>query len=141
MTVKISKIIIFFPILCLNLTLAGCLNSKLKSCRQIIAITQEVEENAKENLASQNINNILQVADSFESASQKVLKEKIKDVELAKYTQNLGNIYQDYAIITRNFITAFQQKDQEKAIFYKEEVNRLFTQQQKLVNQINNYCQ
>lgn len=121
--------------------MAGCLNSKLKSCRQIIAITQEVEENAKENLASQNINNILQVADSFELASQKVLKEKIKDAELAKYTQNLGNIYQDYAIITRNFITAFQQKDQEKAIFYKEEVNRLFTQQQKLVNQINDYCQ
>ncbi len=141
MILNLRNLIIFLKILCLNLTLAGCLNGKLKSCRQIITITGEVEKNAKENLSSQNIKNILQVADSFELASQQILAEEIKDQELAEYTKNISNIYQEYANVTRNFITAFQQKDKDKAIFYKEEVSRLFTKQQKLVTQINNYCQ
>ena len=137
----IRKLIIFLQILILNLIITGCLNTKAKNCQQIIKVTAQVETNAKENLASQNLDNILQVADSFEIASQNILQQKIKDKQLAELSKNLGKIYQEYALVTRNFITAFKNKDQEQAIFYKDEVKRLFSQQQTLVNQINDYCQ
>ena len=136
-----NRIVIVIQTLILSSILSGCLNNKVKSCQQIITITATVEKQAKENLASQNLSNILKVADSFGSTSQEILEEKIRDQQLAQYSQSLANIYQEYATVTRNFVQAFNNKDQKEAIFYKEEVSRLFTRQQELVNQINDYCQ
>jgi hypothetical protein len=138
--VNTRNIIIFLQILILHFSLLGCINSKAKSCQQIIKVTSEVEKNAKDNLTNQNLNNILKVADSFDDAGQKILQEKIKDQTLAEYGKNLGQIYLDYGKNTRNFVEAFKNKDQEKAILYQAEISSLFTKQQQLVTQINNYC-
>jgi mevalonate kinase len=139
--VNIKNLIIFLQIIVLNFILLGCLNTKVKNCQQIIKITVEVEKKVQENFNSQNPDNILKVADSFENASQQILSQKIADQHLANYSNNLGKIYHNYGEVTRNFIVAFKNKDQEKAIFYQDEVKKLFTQQQELVQQINNYCQ
>lgn len=135
-----QKIIIFLQIIILHFTLLGCINSKAKSCQQIINITTEIEKNANNNLTNQNLNNILKVADGFDDAGQKVLQIKIKDKTLAEYSKNLGQIYLDYGEVTRNFVEAFKNKDQEKAILYQAEISSLFTKQQKLVSEINDYC-
>ncbi len=134
------NIIIFLQIIVLHFSLLGCINGKGKSCQQIIKLTSEVEKNAKDNLTNKNINNILKVADSFDNAGQKMLQEKIKDKTLAEYGKNLGQIYLDYGKNTRNFVDAFKDKDQEKAILYQAEISNLFTKQQQLVTKINDYC-
>jgi hypothetical protein len=72
---------------------------------------------------------------------KKILDKKNKDPQLAQYSQKLAIIYQKYAQITRNFVTAFQNKDTENAIIYKQEVINLAQEQEDLVNNINNYCQ
>ncbi len=135
-----KNIIIFLQIIMLYFSLSGCMSSKSRSCKQIIKVTTEIEQNATSNLTNQNLNSILKVADSFDEAGEKILRQKIKDKTLSNYGKNLGEIYVDYGKVTRNFVEAYKDKDQEKAILYQSEVISLFSKQEKLVTQINDYC-
>ena len=124
-----------------GLLLNSCGNIKATNCRKIIDISAKIARETKENLKTQNIERILNVAKTFENTARDIKNIKITDEQLKTYSQDLADIYQHYAKITSNFVKAFQQKDREQAIFYKNQVNKLFQQQQQLVSNINNYCQ
>jgi mevalonate kinase len=127
--------------LLITFLLNGCGNDKLAKCREIITIAVEIDQKTKENLNNKNAENVLAVADIFEKNSTQIKKIIIKDEQLNKYSKELGEIYQKYAETTRNFIVAFQDKNVEQAVFYKEEISKLFQKQQQLVTEINSYCQ
>lgn len=128
-------------IIIINFSLSGCFKTKVNECRKIINISTQLAEVTQTNLAVENIDKILEIADTFDESAKKILDKKNKDQQLAEYSQKLATIYQKYAQITRNFVTAFQNKDTENAIMYKQEVINLAQEQEDLVNNINNYCQ
>lgn len=121
--------------------LTSCGNDKLAKCKEIRLIAIEIDQKTKENLHNTNAQSILDVVDVFQNNSTKMNNIKIKDEQLNKYKQELSNIYQQYADVTRNFIQAFQNKDVDQALFYKKEITKLFQQQQQLVTNIDTYCQ
>ncbi|MGI0481450.1 hypothetical protein ACN4EE_11735 [Geminocystis sp. CENA526] len=125
----------------LNWILLGCFNSKINQCNKIINISTELAQITEPNLEIDEPNQILEIANSFDDSAQAILNQKISDEQLSLYSQDLANIYQNYAQLTRNFVTAFQNKDTENAIFYKEELFNLSQNQKNLVNTINTYCQ
>lgn len=128
-------------IISINVSLLGCFKTKVNECRKIINISTQLAEVTQTNLAIEDINKILEIADIFDDSAQKILDKKNQDQQLAQYSQKLAIIYQKYAQITRNFVTAFQNKDTENAIIYKQEVINLAREQEDLVHNINNYCQ
>ena len=135
---SVAQLLILLITSCL---LSSCNNIKATNCREIISISAQIARETKENLKTQNIENVLNVAKTFENTAQEIKSIQIKDEQLKTYSQDLADIYQKYAIITRYFVEAFQEKDREKAITYKDEINKLFQQQQQLVSNINSYCQ
>jgi mevalonate kinase len=128
-------------VIIINFSLSGCLDTKVSNCRKIIDISTQLSEITQTNLATKDKDKILEIADDFDKSSQQILEKKIKDQQLKEYSQKLAIIYQNYGRITRSFVDAFQNKDTEKAIIYKEEVTKLSQEQENLVNSINNYCQ
>ena len=135
---SVAQLLILLITSCL---LSSCQNIKATNCREIISISAQIARETKENLKTQNIENVLNVAKTFENTAREIKSIKIKDKQLKSYSQGLADIYQKYAMITRDFVEAFQEKDLEKAIRHKDEINKLFQQQQKLVSNINSYCQ
>lgn len=133
-----SLLLIF---LLISYLLTGCFNDKKIKCREITTIAVQLDNETKSNLTNQNPKNVLAVADAFDNSAKRIKTIKIKDQQLNKYNEELGNIYQEYAEATRNFIKAFQDKDLDEALNQKEKVTNLFQQQQQVVNNINNYCQ
>lgn len=121
--------------------LSGCSSDRLVKCAEIVNIATEMSKETQDNLANKNVKNVLAVADIFEKNSVQIKGIRIRDKQLNEYSKELSNIYQQYADSTRNFIEAFQDKDVEQALFYKEEISKLFEQQQQVVNDINQYCQ
>jgi histidinol dehydrogenase len=121
--------------------LSSCRNNKVANCREIMNFSARLDREIKENLQTQNIENVINVAKRFENTAQEIKEIKITDEQLKIYSQELADVYQNYARSTHNFIQAFREKDREQAIFYKNQVNKLFEQQQQLVSSINSYCQ
>ena len=110
-------------------------------CREIVNIATDINKQTQDNLTNKNVKGVLAVADVFEKNSAQIKTTNIRDKQLNKYSEELSNIYQEYADATRNFIKAFEDKNLEQALFYKEEVRKLFEQQQQVVTNINKYCQ
>lgn len=137
---QIKNIFLLFTLLLTSQTLTGCPNQKIKDCQTIIATATEIQTQTQNNLNNRNLKDVIKVAQSFQQAGETIEKEEIKDEELAQYSQNLSTIYQKYGQLTLDFISAFETKDQEKAIFYKNELQQLFQQQNELVQKINAYC-
>jgi hypothetical protein len=128
-------------ILTINWGLFGCFNSKKAECNKIIEISNQLAEVTQSNLNIEDTNKVLEIADKFDGTAQEILGKKIKDQQLAEYSKNLGIIYQKYGEFTRKFITAFEKKDTENAILSKENLINLSQEQEKVVKNINNYCQ
>ncbi|BAQ64364.1 hypothetical protein [Geminocystis sp. NIES-3709] len=131
---------LLFLILSINFSLTGCFNTKVSDCKKIINITTELAVITQANLTTKDTKKILEIADIFENSGQQILDKSFQDKQLNKYVKNLAIIYQNYGELTRNFVNAFQTKDTEKAIFYKEKIIKLSQDQKDLVNNINNYC-
>jgi glutaminase len=125
----------------INFGLSGCFNSKINECRKITDISTQLAEITQTNLATEDTNKIVEIADNFDNSAQQILDKKITDSQLTEYNKKLAIIYQSYGQFTRNFIIAFQNKDTENAIFYKQKVTDLAQEQEDLVNNINSYCQ
>ena len=135
---SVAQLLILLITSCL---LSSCNNIKATNCREIISISTQIARETKENLKTQNIESIINVAKTFENTAQEIKSIKIKDKELKTYSQDLADVYQKYAKICRDFVEAFQEKDLEKAVAYKDQINKLFQQQRQLVSDINSYCQ
>jgi hypothetical protein len=125
----------------INGGLFGCFNSKKAECNKIIEISSQLAELTQSNLKIEDTNKVLEIADKFDGTAEEILSKKIKDQQLAEDSKNLGIIYQKYGEFTRNFITAFEKKDTENAIVSKENLINLSQEQEKVVKNINNYCQ
>ncbi|WP_373479504.1 hypothetical protein [Geminocystis sp.] len=128
-------------IITINFGLSGCFNSKVSDCREVIKISTKLAEETQNNLTTKDTNKILEIADIFDKSAQQILAKNFRDEQLIEYSKNLAIIYQTYGTLTRNFVTAFQTKDTEKAINYKQDIINLSQKQKDLVNNINNYCQ
>ncbi len=120
---------------------SGCGDSRVSECRKIIIRVSSLQEKIQENLASEDLDVIREIAQEFQVTGEQITNDNFKDVILNNYAQDLGLLYQEYAINTLNFISAFEVKDQEKGILYQQQLINLFPQQEKLVNEINQYCQ
>lgn len=137
----IKHIKLLLLILAINGGLLGCFNSKKTECNKIIEISNQLAEVTQSNLNIEDTNKVLEIADKFDRTAQEIFDKKIKDQQLAEYSKNLGIIYQKYGEFTRNFITAFENKNTENAILSKEQLINLSQEQENLVNNINSYCQ
>lgn len=132
---------LLFLMMIINISLTGCFNSKANECAKIIKVSDKLAEITQANLKIQDTTQLLKIADNFDQSAQQILDKKLKDKTLIEYSQKLSTIYKDYGQITRNFITAFQTKDTEKAILYKQEILKLSQEEKTLVENINSYCQ
>lgn len=132
---------LFLLILMINGGLFGCFNTKKAECHKIIEISNPLAEVIQSNLTIEDTNKILKIADKFQETAEEISAKKIEDQQLVEYSKNLSLIYQQYGEFTRNFVTAFQKKDTENAILSKEQLVNLSQEQEKLVKNINNYCQ
>lgn len=128
-------------IITLNFILIGCSNAKINECNRLIKVTDTLVEVTQPNLSTQDINKLLIIADQFDESAKQIIYKNFQDTTLIEYSKSLAIIYEKYGQITRDFITAFQTKDTEKAIFYKQEILTLSQEEKEIVNRINRYCQ
>jgi hypothetical protein len=128
-------------LLIISYFLTGCSNDRLVKCKEIIAVTLKIEEEIKTNLNNQNSKDITKVADAIDNTAKEIKNIKIRDEQLEQYNQELGALYQDYASETREFLEGFQDKNLDKALLHKKNIDDLFVKQQELVKNINNYCE
>jgi hypothetical protein len=61
-------------ILTINFGLSGCFNTKVNECRKIINISTQLAEVTQTNLAIEDINKILEIADIFDDSAQKNIR-------------------------------------------------------------------
>ena len=98
------------------------------------------EESAK-NRETKDVKTVLEVADAFEQASEKLKKMELKDPKLTEYQQGLAEVYQGNADTTRNFIKALETKDIPTAKLAQDQVQQIGKKEQNLVTKTNEYCQ
>jgi len=91
-------------------------------------------------LEDNNLEMILDTAQTFELTSQAITNQSFENDNLREYALRLSQVYQEYADNTKNFVDAYEKKDQEKGIFYQQQLINLFSRQQEIVQTINNYC-
>ncbi|AFZ48623.1 hypothetical protein Cyast_2680 [Cyanobacterium stanieri PCC 7202] len=123
----------------LSLLIIGCADSKTSSCRQLFNFTSTLQETIT-NLDDNNLQAIADTANTFELTSQAIANYNFEDANLGNNAIQLSQIYQAYADNTRDFVDAYQIKNQEKGILSQQNLTDLFIQQRQLVEQINNYC-
>ncbi|WP_069791485.1 hypothetical protein A5482_003320 [Cyanobacterium sp. IPPAS B-1200] len=119
--------------------LAGCTNERISSCRQLTNSISPIEEKMND-LEDNNLDMILDTAQTFELTSQTITNQSFEDDNLREYALRLSQVYQEYADNTKNFVDAYEKKDQEKGIFYQQQLINLFSRQQEIVQTINSYC-
>lgn len=135
-----NKFTIFVVLIITNFLLFSCTSQKTLTCRQIKTIVTDLDDKIEPALASDNVVQIKAIAQEFEMTSQKLLQIEINDNFLSQSTENLASTYQEYGEVTSDFLQAFTTKNTENAIASKQAVNQLFTKQQQLVREINDYC-
>lgn len=130
-----NTLIAFF----LYLLLVSCADKKISGCRRLVSVITPLEEKIKES-DDNNLEAILDTAQTFELTSQAMMNQTFDDDNLQKYSSKLSQVYQNYADNTRSFVDAYEKKDQEKGIFYQQQIINLFSQQTDIVREINGYC-
>lgn len=135
--------IYFIMIIMLFYLLSSCGNNKIAQCKKISKISDNIAKISQDNLDNKNSKELTIISEEFTKNGEELenLANNFQDENLKDYGVNLGKLYQQYGENTLKFLDAFQKKDVEKAIVYKEEIYNLFQKQEKLVNNINSYCQ
>ncbi|PHV62452.1 hypothetical protein VKI21_05465 [Cyanobacterium aponinum UTEX 3222] len=136
----LEKFTILIVLIIANLTVISCTSQKTLTCRQIKNIITDLNSKIEPALASDNVLEIKAIAQEFEMTREKLLQVEINDNFLSQSTKNLASTYQEYGEVTYDFLQAFTTKNTENAIASKQAVNQLFTKQQQLVGEINDYC-
>jgi len=121
--------------------LGSCAETKTAQCQKIFLITKKMAEESAKNRETKDIKTVLEVADSFEQASEQLKKMELKDPKLTEYQQGLAEVYQGNADTTRNFIKALETKDIPTAKLAQEQVQQIGKKEQDLVTKTNEYCQ
>lgn len=135
-----NKSFIFILFILTNFTLSSCSNQTKVTCNQIQTIITGLNKKIEPVLNSNDIAEIVAITQEFDMTSERLLAIETDDNFLVQSTQNLALIYEEYANVTRNFLQAFTTKNTEDAIASKQTINQLFTKQEQLVTEINNYC-
>ena len=120
---------------------SSCSQGKIAQCQKIISTTKKVEAISQENRQTQDLDDILAVADSFADSATSLEKMKLSDQRLSRFQLQLAQIYSGNAKSTRNFISAFEARDIPGVRLAKQEVQLLGKQEQQVVAEINQYCQ
>ncbi|MEM8781108.1 MAG: hypothetical protein AAGF26_20070 [Cyanobacteria bacterium P01_G01_bin.49] len=125
----------------LNFLLISCAETKVSQCQKIILITQEMAGQSKNNRQTADVKKVLQVADTFEETAQQMEQLKIEDEQLAEYQMGFVEIYQGHADTTHQFVAALNNQDIGTARRMQKRVQQLGKKEQKLVTEMNSYCQ
>ena len=125
----------------ISLTLSSCVEGKISQCQKIIVITKNMEEISQKNRQTQNLDEVLKVADAFETSAESLKKLNLSDKKLAEYQAKLAEIYRGNAQSTRQFVSAYNKRDVSGVTLAIQEVKILGQQEQQLVAKINQYCQ
>lgn len=123
------------------LILSSCAEGKVSQCQKIISITKNMEEISQKSRQTQDLDEVLKVADAFETSAESLKKLNLTDKKLAEYQAKLAEIYRGNAQSTRQFVFAFNKRDIAGVSLAKQEVQILGQQEQQLVVKINQYCQ
>ncbi|WP_232014482.1 hypothetical protein [cyanobacterium endosymbiont of Rhopalodia gibberula] len=121
--------------------MVSCSENRVYQCKKIISITQEIAKESQANRKTEDIQEALQVADSFEKAAAEMRNLSISDENLVKYQLGFANIYQGYAQTTRKFILALQKRDINTVKLMQQQLQQLGQKEPKLGNRMNSYCQ
>ena len=124
----------------INFSLWGCSDKKINSCNAIQQINSELNEVINNSFNSENIADIAPVADRFSQAQEKLSSNLITDETLSSYSQQLGDIYRQYSETTKQYLSAYKDKDREAIIKSRETLTQLFEQQTQTIEKINSYC-
>ena len=132
---------LFSLIPAIAILLSSCAETKTAQCQKIFLITKKMAEESAKNRETKDIKTVLEVADSFEQASEQLKKMELKDPKLTQYQQGLAEVYQGNADTTRNFIKALETKDIPTAKLAQDQVQQIGKKEQDLVTKTNEYCQ
>jgi hypothetical protein len=131
--------------ICLSFTVCfstfGCAETKFSQCQKIIEITQKIEQESQNKRQTDDFKQVLQMADSFEETAEDMEKLNITDEKLIEYQKGFAEVYRGNARVTREFVDALQKKDINQARSTKNQVQKIGTTEQQLVNNMNSYCQ
>lgn len=127
--------------LSLLLFLSACSETKSSQCQKIIAITKKVAQESESYRQSQDLEQVLKVADVFERGAANLDSVKLADERLADSQQDLAEIYRGNATSTRQFIAAVKDKNIPGARAMQQQVRSLGATEKELVREINHYCQ
>ena len=122
------------------ISIGGCGNNKLSQCKRLILVTQNISEASAQYRDSTEQEEVLQIADQFETTATNVGKLNLNDLTLQGYQQQLVEIYQGNAEATRNMIAAIASKDILTAQLAQKQVTTIGQQEQQVITDINRYC-
>lgn len=125
----------------LNQSLIGCAVSKADQCKQLMLITKQMAEQGAEYKDTAEAENVLKIADAFDTTAEKVERLQLQDVTLTNYQGELVNIYRGNAEATRNMVKALEGKDILTAQLAQQQVQNIGKQEQQVVTNINIHCQ
>ena len=125
----------------LNQSLIGCAPSKADQCKQLILITKQMAEQGAEYKDTAEAENVLKIADAFDTTADKVERLKLQDATLSNYQGELVNIYRGNAEATRNMVKALEGKDISTAQLAQQQVRTIGQQEQQVITDINLHCQ
>jgi hypothetical protein len=127
--------------LALSGLIIGCTDSKTSQCQKITTITQEINQETARNLQVKDLEQVLKVADAFDQAAKEMEALTLEDKQLIEYKTGFAKVYQNYAQETRNFVSAFEQKNLLVIQEIQKKLEYTGSQSKRLVNDINRYCQ
>lgn len=117
--------------------------AKIAQCNQIIAITNEAVTNAKSINNNDNTSQdkaMLRVANFMDKATVELEKISVTDKTLKGYQAGFIKMYKDTSQATRNFVTAYNNRNQMQAEAAVQALQAATSPEKQLVADINNYC-
>ena len=89
----------------------AALTGKLLNVKKSFRPQKKVEEISQKNRYTDNLDDILAVANSFADSATSLEKMNLSDQRLSSFQIKLAQIYSGNAQSTRNFISAFESRD------------------------------
>jgi hypothetical protein len=124
-----------------NFLTVGCAETKISQCQKIINITQKIAQESEKFRQTKDIQQVLKMADAFETVAKEMQALQVKDEQLVQYKTGFIDVYKGNAEVTRKFIKAFEDKDMMAAKLMQKQVQIIGQKEQQLVTDMNRYCQ
>jgi uncharacterized protein YbaP (TraB family) len=144
-TSKKRYFIVFASIVLIS-SLGGCSESKSAQCQRIYAIanslvaeTQSLRQTKE--LSNSNLDNWLEGAETIERSARSMEELSLEDIQLIAYKNDWVKVQRNNAQSTKDMVKAWQDRDLTSAEKAKKSVAEAGKLEQKVISQINNYCQ